>query len=187
MKWLIRIALFLFLIILVLFSAFPGFANLPRTAYNYSRRSPVVIRWNGTGFHLPPPWFRLGKRDQVEGTVTFFRDHFPWSAGVFSSITFREPFAGNFSQNPQEGLRRWEQLNDSVWSVPDSNPKLIDHSYSAAHSANNEFRCTNTALLAGSEKIIRMDCIETHAGWRFEFEGRPHDADEALSILQKGS
>ena len=33
---------------------------LARPAYNYYRRSPASMIWNGVEFKLPPPWFRRG-------------------------------------------------------------------------------------------------------------------------------
>src|SRR4029077_8602745 len=47
------------LFIIFIFVAIPGVKDLPRTIYNYSRRSPLIIVWNGVEFRLPPPWFRL--------------------------------------------------------------------------------------------------------------------------------
>jgi hypothetical protein len=175
------------LFIIVFLVAVPGTMDLPRSAYNYCRLSAVTIRWNGVEFQLPPPWFRVGKREQVPGTVTFFRDHFPWVEQVFSSITFTPPFPNDFAQNPEEGLRRWEQLKNKIWSVPNPYPKVIDSYYSEVHSAKYEYRCANTVRMAQSEKLIEIDCIETRSGWGFDYEGAPEDASEAISILENGS
>ena len=116
LKLLIGVGLLLFTI--AIFVGIPGVADLPRTAYNYSRRSPVTIMWNGVEFRLPPPWFRLAQNEQIEGTVTFFRDQFPWAERQFSLITFKPPFPNDFAANPENGLQRWEQLNQSLWSTP---------------------------------------------------------------------
>jgi hypothetical protein len=161
--------------------------DLPRTAYNYCRRSAVTIRWNGVEFKLPPPWFRLGKKEQVEGTVTFFRDHFPWAELMFSSITFEPPFPSDFAQNPEDGVRRWEQLKNKIWSGPTAYPRVINSHYSEVHSAKHEFRSANTVKMLQSEKLIEIDCIETRSGWGFDYEGTPEDAAEAISILEDGS
>src|SRR5579884_2251161 len=80
------------LFIIFILVAIPGVRDLPRAIYNYSRRSPLRITWNGMEFRLPPPWFRLGNREQVRGTLTFFRDQFPTAKHKFSSITFKPPF-----------------------------------------------------------------------------------------------
>jgi len=76
------------LLIIVFFATIPGASDLPRSTYNYARWWDVTVTWNGVGFKLPPPWFRLGNKAQVPGTVTFFRDQFPWAKRSFSSITF---------------------------------------------------------------------------------------------------
>ena len=175
------------LFIIIIFVAVPGVIHLPRTAYHYARLSPVTIRWNGVQFKLPPPWFRPGEKEQVEGTVTFFRDHFPWGEQAFSAITFKPPSPHDFAQNPQEGLRRWEQLKNKIWSVPNPYPKVIDSYYSEVHSAQHEYRCADTVRMAQSEKLIEIDCIETRSGWGFDYEGTPEDASEAISILENGS
>jgi hypothetical protein len=175
------------LLIIVFFAVIPGTMDLPRTTYNYCRRSAVPIRWNGVEFKLPPPWFRLGTKEQVEGTVTFFRDHFPWVEQVFSSITFEPPFPSDFAQNPEDGLRRWEQLKNTIWSGPTAYPRVINSYYSEVHSAKHEFRCANTVKMLQSEKLIEIDCIETRSGWGFDYEGTPEDAAEAISILENGS
>jgi len=160
---------------------------LARPAYNYCRRSPASIIWNGVEFKLPPPWFRLGNKEQVAGAVTFFRDQFPWAEREFSSITFKPPFPNDFGQNPEEGLRRWEQLNKEIWFVPNPYPKVINYYYSKARSAKNEFRCANTVLqMQRGEKVMDIDCIETDSGWRFDYEGTQDYASEAMSILQTG-
>jgi len=175
------------LFIIVISVAIPGVGDLPRTVYNYSRRSPLIIVWNGVEFKLPPPWFRLGNKEQVEGTVTFFRDQFPWAEREFSSITFKPPFPNDFGQNPEEGLRRWEQLNKEIWFVPNPYPKVINYYYSKAHSARNEFRCANTVLqMARGEKSMKIDCIEIGSGWRFDYQGKEDDVPEAMSILEQG-
>jgi hypothetical protein len=176
------------LLIIVFFVAIPGTRDIPRSMYNYSRWWDATIRWNGVEFKLPPPWFRLRKKEQVPGTVTFFRDQFPWAERSFSSITFKEPFPSDFAQNPENGLRKWEQLRNKIWSYPNPYPKVIGHYYSMAYGSKNEFRCANTELqMARGEKLMEIDCIETRSGWGFGYEGRQEDVAEAISILESGS
>ena len=106
---------------------------------------------------------------------------------MFSSITLKPPFGNDFAQNPENGLRRWEQLNNSVWSIPNPYPKVTNFYYSNAHTAKNEFRCANTVLqMQRGEKLMDIDCIETGSGWRFDYEGTQDYASEAMSILQQG-
>jgi len=162
LKLLIGVGLLLFTI--AIFVGIPGVADLPRTAYNYSRRSPVTIMWNGVEFSLPPPWFRLGQNEQIKGTVTFFRDQFPWAERQFSLITFKPPFPNDFAANPENGLQRWEQLNQSLWSIPNTDPRLISYSYSTTHGTNNDFRCANTISDLRGERLRKIECIETRLG-----------------------
>ena len=173
------------LFIIFIFVAIPGVKDLPRTIYNYSRRSPLIIVWNGVEFKLPPPWFRLGNKEQVDGEVTFFRDQFPSAQHVFSSITLKPPFSNDFAQDPEKGLGRWEHLHDSVWSIPNAYPKVITSYYSNAYRAKHAFRCANTVLQVRGETLMNIDCIETRDGWRFDYEGVPDDASEGMSVLQK--
>src|SRR5258705_9385077 len=139
------------LFIICVFVPSAGVKDLPRTTYNYSRRSPLIIVWNGVEFKLPPPWFRLGNKEQVDGEVTFFRDQFPLAQHVFSSITLKPPFSNDFAQDPEKGLGRWEHLHDSVWSIPNAYPKVITFYYSNAYRAKHAFRCANTVLQVGDE------------------------------------
>jgi len=174
--------------VIVFFAAVPGARDLPRSLYNSARWWDITISWNGVKFKLPPPWFPLGKEEQAAGTLTFFRDQFPWAERNFSAITFKEPFAGDFSQNPKDGLRRWEQLKDSIWSKPISYPKVIGHYYSTAHGSKNEFRCANTEQqFESGEMHMEIECIETRNGWGFGYEGRQEDVAEALFILENGA
>jgi hypothetical protein len=175
------------LFIIFLSAAIPGVADLPRATYNYSRRSPLIVMWNGMEFKLPPPCFRLGNKAQVAGSVTFFRDQFPSVAHAFSSITFKPPFPNDFGQNPEGGLQRWEQLNNSLWAIPNPHFQVINHYYSNARTAKNEFRYANTVLQTPVEKLMKIDCTETRRGWRFDYEGRIEDVPEAMSILEHGS
>ena len=174
------------LFVVFIFVAIPRAGDLPRAIYNYSRRSPLIIVWNGVEFKLPPPWFRLADKEQVEGTVTFFRDQFPLARHTFSSITFKPPFPDIFGQDPEGGLRRWEQLNNSLWAITNRHFQVVNHYYSNARTENNEFRCANTVLQTPGEKLIKIDCTETRRGWRFDYEGRPEDVPEAMSILEHG-
>jgi len=173
------------LFIIFIFVAIPGVSDLPRAIYNFSRRSPLIIVWNGMELKLPPPWFRLGSKEQVDGEVTFFRDQFPSAQHVFSSITLKPPFSNDFAQDPEKGLGRWERFHDSVWSFPTAYPKVVTSYYSNAYRANHAFRCANTVLQVGDERLMNIDCIETRDGWSFDYQGIPDDASEAMSILQK--
>ena len=157
---------------------------LGRPLYNHYRSSAISISWNGTEFSLPPPWFRPDT-SRIDGQVTFFRDHFPWAQHVFSSITLKPRFSNDFVQDPEEGLGQWEHLQDSMWSIPNAYPKVITSYYSNAHSAKHAFRCANTVLQMGGERLMNIDCIESRDGWRFDYEGMQDDASEAMSILQK--
>lgn len=181
LKFLVCAAL---LFIIFIFVTIPGFKDLPRTIYNYSRRSPLIMAWNGVEFKLPP-WFRLGNKEQVNGEVTFFRDQFPSAQHVFSSITLKPPFSNNFAQDPENGLVRWEHLHDSVRSIPNAYPKVVTSYYSNAYTAKHAFRCANTVLQVGGETLMNIDCIETHDGWRFDYKGVPDDSSEGMSVLQK--
>jgi hypothetical protein len=181
---LLLIALIGLLLIIFISAAIPGAGHLPRAIYNYSRRSPLTITWNGAEFKLPPPWFRLGNEEQVEGTVTFFRDQLRPDARAFSSITFKPPFPDDFSQNPEVGLRRWEQLNNSLWAISNQRFQVVNHYYSDARTARNEFRCANTLLQTPGGRLMKIDCAETRRGWRFDYEGSQEDVPEAMSILE---
>jgi len=171
--------------IIVISVAILGVEHLPRTIYNYSRRSPLIIVWNGVEFKLPPPWFRLVNKQQVDGEVTFFRDQFPSAQHVFSSITLKPPFSNDFAQDPEKELGRWEHLHDSIRSIPNAYPKVITSYYSNAYRAKHAFRCANTVLQVRGETLMNIDCIETRDGWRFDYEGVPDDASEGMSVLQK--
>lgn len=173
------------LFIIFISIAIPGVKDVPRTIYNYSRRSPLIVVWNGVQFKLPPPWFRLGNKEQADGEVTFFRDQFPSALHAFPSIILKPSFSNDFAQNPEKGLGRWEQLQDSVSSIPHPYPRVISFYYSNAYWGKHSFRCANMVLQVGSETLVNIDCIETHDGWRFEYEGMPDHASEAMSVLQK--
>jgi hypothetical protein len=176
------------LLTIVYFAFIAGALDVPRTTYNNARWWDVTITWNGVEFKLPPPWFRLGKTAQVPGTVTFFRDQFPWAEQGFSSITFKAPFSSDFAQNPEDGLRKWEQLRNKIWSTPNPYPEVIGHSYFRVHGSKNEFRCANTELqMEEGDKLMEVDCIEARSGWGFDYEGRLGDVTEAISILENGS
>jgi hypothetical protein len=125
-------------------------------------------------------------KEQAKGTVTFFRDQFPSATHSFSSITFKPPFPNNFGQDPEGGLRRWERLNDALWAIPNRHVQVVNHYYSNARTAKNEFRCANTVLQTPGEKLMTIDCTETRRGWRFDYEGRPEDVPEAMYILEHG-
>lgn len=94
-------------------------------------------------------------------------------------------FNKDFAQDPENGLGRWEHLHDSVWSIPNAYPRVITSYYSNAHTVKHAFRCANTVLQLGGERLMNIDCIETRDGWRFDYEGMQDDASEAMSILQK--
>jgi hypothetical protein len=99
------------------------------------------------------------------------------------SITLK-PAYNNFEQNPQDSLRRWEKLKDSISSFQ-TIPKVINFYYTNAHSARNGFRCANTVSQLSEETLIEIDCIEIRSGWSFDYEGTLDYASEAMSILQE--
>jgi len=157
-------------------------ATLCAIYLNYYHGLAVAVVWNGLEFSFPRAWYRSGNSG-IDGGVTFFRHQFPWTEHTGSSITLK-PAYNNFAQNPQDSLRRWEQLKDSISSFQ-TIPRVINFYYANAHSARNDFRCAHTVSQLGEESLIEIDCIETRSGWSFDYEGTPDHASEAMSILQE--